>query len=318
MSGKRKSKYWLDYLIAGFVYLSARLLRYIKKKGIGRFPVCKNILLNAGVFPITNHYNEPLFDYRGKEQFFGRERHLPGIDWNYAKQVDFLKELKYANELSTNPTTQQPKGTFHINNGSFASGDAEFWYQIVRSLKPKRIFEIGSGNSTLVARLAIEKNRQLDASYQCNHVCIEPYETPWLESTGVTVLREPVEDVDTKLFSELANGDVLFIDSSHMIRPVGDVLTEYLEILPMLQKGVLVHVHDIFTPRNYPFSWFNESVKFWNEQFLLEAFLSHNHDWQIVAAVNWLKNNHFEALRRVCPFLTPEREPGSFYLQKIN
>ena len=99
---------------------------------------------------------------------------------------------------------------------------------------------------------AIQKNRSEDAQYDCKHVCIEPYEQPWLEETGVIVRRELIEEVDIAFFSELKENDVLFIDSSHIIRPQGDVLFEYLELLPQLNKGVIVHVHDIFSPKNYP------------------------------------------------------------------
>ena len=140
---------------------------------------------------------------------------------------------------------------------------------------------------------------------------------PWLEKTGATVLRQRVEEVDLSFFGQLEAGDLLFIDSSHMIRPEGDVLFEYLELLPSLKPGVIVHVHDIFSPRDYLDSWFTEFVYFWNEQYLLEAFLANNSAWEVIGALNYLKHNHYEPLKSVCPFLTPDREPGSFYLQKL-
>ncbi|MGH8229988.1 MAG: class I SAM-dependent methyltransferase, partial [Steroidobacteraceae bacterium] len=92
---------------------------------------------------------------------------------------------------------------------------------------------------------------------------------------------------------------------------------EYLEILPSLAAGVIVHVHDIFSPRDYPRGWVLGELKLWNEQYLLEAFLAHNRAWKIVGALNFLKHRHYEALARVCPYLSPEREPGSFYIEKI-
>ncbi len=140
---------------------------------------------------------------------------------------------------------------------------------------------------------------------------------PWLEKTEVTVIREKVENVDISFFSELGEGDILFIDSSHIIRPEGDVLFEYLQLLPTLKKGVIVHVHDIFSPRNYPEVWLRDDVRFWNEQYLLEAFLTHNASWDVIGSLNYLHHNHYEELKKVCPFLTQDREPGSFYLQKI-
>jgi hypothetical protein len=140
---------------------------------------------------------------------------------------------------------------------------------------------------------------------------------PWLEEAGVSVVRKKVEEVELSFFSQLQENDILFIDSSHIIRPRGDVLFEYLELLPSLNTGVIVHVHDIFSPKNYLKQWLQDEIRFWNEQYLLEAFLSHNSSWKIVAALNYLHHNHYEKFKLVAPYLRPEREPGSFYIQKI-
>ena len=137
---------------------------------------------------------------------------------------------------------------FEFENPSFRAGDAEVWYQVVRTTK----FEIGR-NSTRLAAQAIRRSMAEDTEYACEHICIEPYEMPWLEDSGVTTVRERVENVDPAIFAALEDGDILFIDSSHMIRPQGDVLFE-LSLLPTLAPGVIVHVHDIFTPRDYPAS----------------------------------------------------------------
>ena len=91
---------------------------------------------------------------------------------------------------------------------------------------------------------------------------------------------------------------------------------EILELLPSLKIGVIVHLHDIFSPKNYLKQWLQDQVRFWNEQYLLEAFLSHNESWEILAALNYLHHNHYERLKSVAPQLTPAREPGSFYIRK--
>jgi hypothetical protein len=103
-----------------------------------------------------------------------------------------------------------------------------------------------------------------------------------------------------------------------MIRPQGDVLFEYLELLPTLKKGVIVHIHDIFSPSNYPQQWLEHEVKFWNEQYLVEAFLSHNKSWKVIGALNYLRHHHYDRLKEVAPFIEPEREPGSLYIQRID
>lgn len=309
----------VDVFFVPLVFISAWVLKIVRKAGIRKFPLCKNTLLGVGVFPLVNHYYDPQFDFRNNKHLFSTERNLPGINWNIQGQLNTLKEFVFSSELENIPTnkpiSEQP--CFFMANETFESGDAEYWYQLIRSKKPRKIFEIGSGNSTLMAINAISMNKQDDPSYTCKHVCIEPYEMPWLEKTGVTVIRKKIEDVEISFFSELADCDILFIDSSHIIRPQGDVLFEYLQLLPSLNKGVIVHIHDIFSPRNYSNEWLMGDIRFWNEQYLLEAFLSHNTSWQIIGSINYLHHNHYESLKKTCPFLTPDREPGSFYIQRI-
>jgi hypothetical protein len=165
---------------------------------------------------------------------------------------------------------------------------------------------------------AVRRNQEEDPACLCKHLCIEPFERPWLEKTGLSIIRKKVEDVGIDLFSELQENDILFIDSSHVIRPQGDVLFEYLELLPLLSPGVIVQIHDIFSPRDYPRRLIIDSVRFWNEQYLLEAFLTQNKNWEILGAINFLFNNFYEKLKSVAPTLTPESEPSSFYIRKVS
>lgn len=306
-----------DMLLAPLVYPAGYFLKWIRKVGVAKLPRCKQALMRVGVFPIWNHYYEPLFDSRILSKPLDEDRNLPGIDWNVPGQLDLLRSFEFTEEFKDVPISKVDDQHFYMDNNSFVSGDAEYLYNLIRLKKPKRIFEIGSGHSTLMARKAVIRNMDEEPGYQCKHLCVEPYEAPWLESSGVTVVRKKVEDVGISMFSELESGDILFIDSSHMIRPQGDVLFEFLELLPTLNIGVIVHVHDIFTPKDYLKEWLVEDVKFWNEQYLLEAFLTCNRDWKIIGALNYLHHNHFEMLQAKCPFLTRDREPGSFYLEKV-
>jgi hypothetical protein len=307
----------IDVVLAPFVLGGAMLLKFVRWIGVERMPVSKAILMRVGVFPIRNHYYEPLFDARALTRPLSEERSLPGIDWNVSGQLDLLLSFRSADELHAlgQDAVEQ---TFRFGNVNFGAGDAEYLYNIIRLKKPARILEIGSGFSTLMAARAVRRNREEDPAYQCQHVCIEPYEMPWLESAGVTVVRERVEMADRAPFAELGPDDLLFIDSSHVIRPQGDVLFEYLELLPSLATGVIVHVHDIFSPRDYPADWVKDKVRLWNEQYLVEAFLSNNHDWKVIGALNLLHHRHFEQLAATCPFLTRDQEPGSLYLQKTS
>lgn len=307
----------IDVALVLPVLVSGLVMKTFRRVGAARLPLAKACLLRLGVFPIRDHYYEPMFHPRHLCHPLEDERDLPGVDWNEARQLFFLEQLRYANEIIGRWDSPCTPPDFYINNGGFESGDAEYWYGLIRYLKPSRIIEIGSGNSTLVARQAIARNQIQDSDYRCHHVCIEPYEMPWLEATGVEVLRRRVEEVNPALFGMLGENDILFIDSSHVIRPQGDVFTEFMQILPRLTQGVVVHVHDIFSPRDYSSAAVVGEVSFWNEQYLLEAFLTHNRDWEIIGALNYLQHHHHVQLKKTCPYLVEGREPGSFYLRRL-
>ena len=306
----------IDLALVLPLLVSGVVMKTFRRIGAARLPFSKASLLWLGVFPIRDHYYEPMFNSRHLRHALDDDRELPGLDWNEAEQLRLLSQMNFSDEIRGRWDEAGPFPQFYIRNGGFESGDAEYWYSIIRRFKPVRIIEIGSGNSTLVARQAIAQNQAEDDAYRCHHICIEPYEAPWLESTGVEVLRRRVEEVDMALFGTLGAGDILFIDSSHVIRPQGDVLTEFLQILPRLASGVVVHVHDIFSPRDYSSNAIVNEVSFWNEQYLLEAFLTHNREWGIIGAVNFLHHRHYSELKKVCPYLEESREPGSFYLRR--
>ena len=308
----------IDLLLFLLVYPAGLLLKIVRGLGVEKLPLSKNALTNIGVFPIIDHYYEPQFDYRDLNPSFCNDRNLQGIDWNVPGQLEALARFRFAEEIADIPEEKPSTRDYYLNNGQFGWGDAEVWYQVIRTFKPKRIIEIGSGYSTLLAIRATKKNQETDPAYRCQHICVEPYERKWLEETGVTVVRKRVEELPSSFFSQLEERDILFIDSSHVIRPQGDVLFEYLELLPSLNKGVIVHLHDIFSPKNYPKEWLQDMVRFWNEQYLLEAFLTHNKSWEVLAALNYLHNHHYECLESVAPFMTPERRPGSFYIRKLS
>ncbi len=307
----------LDVLLLPATLASGVLLKLVRRIGFRNLPRNRGLLLKVGVIPVRDHYYEPFYRASALSRLASEPRPIGGIDWNIEGQLELLKDFVYAGELQSLPARSDDPTVYCLENNTFASGDAEFWYQMVRAQKPSRIIEIGSGNSTLVARLAISENEKERPDYSCEHICVEPFEMPWLEQVGVKVVRSKVEDLGFEFFDDLKGGDVLFIDSSHVIRPEGDVLFEYLELLPRLNSGVIVHVHDIFSPRNYLQEWLSQDVQFWNEQYLLEAFLAFNGAYEVLAGVNMLKNDHYDRLKAVCPHLTRDREPGSFYMRRI-
>jgi hypothetical protein len=310
--------YLLDFPAAVAALIMAPLAWFIAQGG-GRLRRSQAILQRAGLAIVRHHYYEPLL-FESDLRFSLREkRSIEGLDWNEKAQVDLITRFHYRDELLSLPMEASGPGEFCYHNSYFESGDAEFLYDIIRFFKPHRIVEVGSGNSTLVARRAIEKNLAENIDYACEHTCIEPYEAPWLEATGARVIRSRVELCPMQIFEDLKPNDILFIDSSHVIRPQGDVLHEYLQILGRLAPGVLIHVHDIFTPYDYIPEVIIADRRMWDEQYLLEAFLCFNRSFEVIGALNWLNREHRDLLTEACPVLLQEqgREPCSFWLRRI-
>ena len=294
-------------------FYAAKWLKYVRG---ARMKKSEEIFMNVGLLPIVDHYHQPMINPKKHlTKSLREDRNLPGINMNDEEQLQLLEKFSYNQELLALPLEKNGQNEFYYHNGSYESGDAEYLYNIVRFYKPRRIIEVGSGNSTLMVRKALEKNRSENHNYACKHICIEPYEQPWLQQIDVELIRERIEGMDISFFSQLQRNDILFIDSSHIIRPQGDVLYEFLEILPLLNSGVVVHVHDIFTPKDYLDEWIFDHVH-WNEQYLLEAFLTLNKDFRIIGAVNYLSHKYSSQFKEKCPIYAsePGREPGAFWM----
>jgi hypothetical protein len=310
----------LDCLLAPFTYVAALWFRYLRREVVTFWKnnslFSERILRRVGVFPILDHYYEPLFNTARLHRSLRDDRHLPGIEWNVEGQLALLGEFNFNTEIVEISKRPMDQLTYSFGGGSFLSGDAEYLYNIVRRCKPKTVIEVGCGQSTKMMCHALQKNKDHNSADTCEHICIEPYHNDWLEKLPVRVNRNLVEQCDIGLFQSLQQNDIIFIDSSHIIRPQGDVLFEYLEVLPRLNRGVLVHIHDIFTPKDYLTEWIFDGKVFWNEQYLLEAFLSFNSSFRILGSLNYRMHHHYNELQAKCPLLTPEREPGSFWMQK--
>jgi predicted O-methyltransferase YrrM len=250
---------------------------------------------------------------------------LVAVDLAVDEQLERLAgfRARFAEEYGEFPVGPTPgESGFHLDNGTFGPGDAEILYCMVRDLQPGRIIEIGSGMSTLVIDRALAANREHGAP-PCTYSVIDPFPSQAARSAdAVTVLRaQPVQDVELAVFEELDAGDVLFIDSSHVVATGSDVVFEYLEVLPRLRPGVVVHAHDIFLPREYPRSWLVDHHLFWNEQYLLAAFLTLNPSFHVLWSGRYLHEHHWEALTAALPSMAAldpagDRGPCSFWMTR--
>jgi hypothetical protein len=273
-----------------------------------------------GVLPVRYHYYQPVFDVNKlPDSTWTQEVPLLGIDMRVSDQLALLGQFDYGAELLQMPRAKPADSLdYYYDNESFLSGDSEVLYSMIRHFRPKKVIEIGSGLSTRMAKAALDQNRK--EGYNASHVCIEPFEMPWLENLEHTqVVRSRVEDVDLNIFGELGKNDILFIDSSHVLRMGGDVCVEYLKILPALPKGVIIHIHDIYWPFEYPTTVIKQRRYFWNEQYLLQAFLAFNHDFEILLSLNYLATHHKEHMDKACPVFAqqPGRVLGSFWMSRV-
>ena len=155
---------------------------------------------------------------------------------------------------------------------------------VYRYYKPKKIVEVGCGKTTRIAAKACLKNGR---QHPCKLVGIEPYPSPEISKgfAGFSrLIQKEVQHVELKEFTDC---DILFIDSSHVVKAGSDVVTEILEILPRLKKGTLVHFHDIFMPKEY-IRWFPDHRLFFTEQYLFQAFLMYNNSFRVFWASNYM------------------------------
>lgn len=310
-----------DWLFSWLVRPSARVLLKVRARGFTHLPRTSKILADMGILPIRDHYYEPYVSASGLRHRLDAPRELKGVKMREQAQLELLRSFKYQDELVSLPMDPGHL-RFGLRNRTFGPVDAGLLYAMIRRFRPGRILEVGCGMSTLLIRRALESGGIL-----CDHVCIEPFEQPWLEELPVRVIRERVERLDpSELAASLGPGDLLFIDSSHVVKPQGDVLFLLQELLPRLTMGVLVHMHDIFTPRDYPESWVLGARVLWMEQYLLETLLCNNPHWEIVLSANMLAEDHHEALAEALPILRtyakgilpgqPIVFPNSFYIRR--
>lgn len=265
------------------------------------------------------HYYEPLPDFRDiTRESAARRRVSPSIDFDVDGQRRLVRRLgeAYRAEIASLAASR----AFDFGNEYFAGLDAAMYYALVRDLRPSRVIEIGSGMSTRIAALAVQRNR--DEGHDGRIACIEPFPQPRLTDhmPDVTLIQRRVEEVELETFDALQANDILFIDSSHAVKFGGDVCREVLEILPRLNAGVWVHVHDIFFPHDYPASWLIDRRLAFNEQYLLEAFLSFNRTFAVRAVNHWLALDHRDDGAALAPaVIWPRADEGcaSCWMQRV-
>jgi hypothetical protein len=265
--------------------------------------------LRVHVTPV--HYYSPIPDVGHLPQkIFDEVNDCVGLEFHGAEQQRFLEVSvpKYLDEFVP-----------RVNSG-LAQVDAFVLYSMIRLKQPKVFIEIGSGESTKISLAALTKNRA-DHGINSTFVAIEPFPRHYLREIredGFRLIESNVQEVPLATF---ADADILFVDSSHVSKIGSDVNYEILSIIPRLKVGALVHWHDIMIPGEYPRSWIEGGRMFWNESYLVHAFMLCNKSFRIIWASRYMQLNEAARLGKTFPYFKPQdrdQQLSSFWIERVS
>jgi len=272
-----------------------------------------------GAFP-AGHYNSPIPNQEEILAYTSSrkplEMDLPDVKLNKENQFLLLKDFtKFYEELPF-PEKQERGCRYYYQNGWYSYSDAIFLYSFLRKHQPKRIIEIGSGFSSAVMLETIERF----FSFRPEMTFVEPHPERLKElltihdSNRVKLVEKKIQEVPSEVFSTLESGDLVFIDSSHVLKCGSDLHFLMFEILPHLPTGIYVHFHDVFYPFDYPSEWLKEG-RYWNENYFLRAFLSYNSEWSILFFNTYVAFAFGDFVKEHMP-LCSKNPGGSLYIRR--
>jgi Methyltransferase domain len=298
------------------------ILKSLLKKlpGISGIVAQRDNLLKSGGFVPPGHFLSPLVSIDEylrdeAEKSIGTAQPVLGIDLNISGQLRLLSELSNYVTPDKFPGEATDSSRYFAPNPAFGATDAFLTQAMIRQFKPKRLVEVGSGYSSCI----ILDTNQHYFDDQIELTFIEPY--PQLlkslvvaeDLTQNTMVQARLQDVPLANFEVLEANDILFIDSTHVSKTNSDVNYLFFEILPRLQTGVLVHIHDIFFPFDYPREWILEG-RSWNEAYLLRAFLQYNPKFEIMLFNDYIQTMHWDTFAQVLPMFSKDGG-GSVWLK---
>ena len=242
---------------------------------------------------------------------------LGGVDLREREQLKLYAAL--VPFYAAMPFKDQPAEglRYHFANDFFAHTDAFVLYAMMRHFRPRRIVEAGSGFSSCV--MLDTDERFLDGATRFTFV--EPYPERLLthirpeDGTRCTIVTDFAQNVALETYTSLEAGDVLFIDSSHVAKIGSDVLHFVFDVFPALQPGVIIHIHDIFYPFEYPCSWYAQG-RAWNEAYLLRAFLQYNSAFEVLFFNSYMTTRHGDMFEKHTP-LCMRNTGGSLWLRRM-
>jgi hypothetical protein len=294
-----------------------RLRTFSRATGASR--ALKTVARWLGFDLLGRSYYSPIPDIRAlPDELWTDPSELRGLTVDVPSALDFLlAELSpfLAEFAPPRQSTGDPRD-FYLENDFYECIDAGILYAMVRRFQPRCVIEMGSGMSTLVIADA-RKRSGIDG--RTSHYVYDPYPRgdligPLQEVAHVRCIS--ATDVPLREFGNLQAGDFLFVDTTHTVKVGGEVNRLILDVLPSLSPGVLVHFHDIFLPWEYPRDFLTERSFFWSEQYLLQAFLAFNLEFEVVLPVHALHRQFTDEVARLFPLGATHARSSAFWLRR--
>lgn len=273
------------------------------------------------LFVPPGHYYSPIVDpveaddYLRTKENFPIPESLPAIAIDRKQMIRTWQQLLPLMRDAPFGDSKTPGLRYYFDNPAYAWGDGSVLHAMLRLHRPKRLIEIGSGWSSACTIDTVE--RYLDGN--CELTFIDP--NPQLVrkliggARSARILELPVQRVPLEKFDELESGDILFVDSTHVLRTGSDVCFELFEVLPRLASGVLLHIHDMFWPFEYPRQWVVDENRSWNELYAVRAFLSYNSSWRILFFNDYVAKLERSMIESAYPSFT-RNTGGALWLQR--
>lgn len=278
--------------------------------------------LRGGLFVRPGHFYSPIVNVREADSWLQRQRAArarPPYAIRLNREGHLALWSRFLPWFAEMPFRAEPVPglRYHFDNDAFGTGDGMLLYAMLRDLQPRRFIEVGSGYSSACSVDTLER--------YCPHpvalTFIEPY--PKLlqqvlkpsDLTKVRILAHAVQETPLELFAELSAGDVLFIDSTHVLKTGSDVVFELFDVLPRLRPGVIIHFHDVFDAFEYPDHWILRDNRSWNELYALRAFLMYNESFEVVFFNDFFARTCAAEIGQTFPLFL-KNPGGSLWLRK--
>ena len=291
---------------------------YQSRAAVSAYRGFRRVLSKAGLQVVVKTFYSPIPDLEALPPgTFDRVSELPGLEWDLDSQLRFVREqLGPAMREFHPPANADGNPWQYAPSESYSLADATLLYAMIRSLRPGRVLELGSGQSTLVTAQAAREN-----AADGHPLELEVYDPfPSVVGDALPGLgrleRLLAQDVPPHAFERLQAGDVLFVDTTHTVKVGGDVNFIVLEVLPRLAEGVLVHLHDIFLPYEYPKKWLEDFGLYWTEQYLVQAFLAFSSGYEVLVALHALQRDRRTQIADMLAPAAVDWPGGAFWMRR--